>query len=258
MTSLGQKKSSKKKLDQDFINLIDDLFLKLEMSYHYQFYKVFGDDERLKEGKKLWAMSLKRFENHHIKDAILKVVAKNDFLPTLSDFIKCCEEAKLSDFQEPNDDLDENFDRFDLDTLEKLRKKHHKQQTQQSQNGSTTFEQLKANCLKKAKYLNLDMEFFQSNIEGDIVTKIQEAKKNVDGIIINAAGFTHTSVAIRDALSIYKKPKIELHISNIYKREEFRRKSLISDVVTGGIFGLGSEGYILAIISMQKLLDNEN
>ena len=124
MTSLGQKKSSKKKLDQDFINLIDDLFLKLEMSYHYQFYKVFGDDERLKEGKKLWAMSLKRFENHHIKDAILKVVAKNDFLPTLSDFIKCCEEAKLSDFQEPNDDLDENSDRFDLDTLEKLRKKH--------------------------------------------------------------------------------------------------------------------------------------
>ena len=94
------------------------------MSYHYQFYKVFGDDERLKEGKKLWAMSLKRFENHHIKDAILKVVAKNDFLPTLSDFIKCCEEAKLSDFQEPSDDLDENFDRFDIEILEKLRKKH--------------------------------------------------------------------------------------------------------------------------------------
>ena len=129
---------------------------------------------------------------------------------------------------------------------------------EQSQYGSITFEKLKANCLKKAKDLNLDMEFFQSNIEGDIVTKIQEAKKNVDGIIINAAGFTHTSVSIRDALDIFKKPVIELHISNIYKREEFRRKSLISDVVTGGIFGLGSEGYILAIISMQKLLDNEN
>ena len=93
VTSLGQKKSSKK-LDQDFINLIDDLFLKLEMSYHYQFYKVFGDDERLKEGKKLWALSLKKFENHHIKGGISKVVAKNDFLPTLSDFIKCCEETK--------------------------------------------------------------------------------------------------------------------------------------------------------------------
>ena len=129
---------------------------------------------------------------------------------------------------------------------------------EQSQYGSITFEKLKANCLKKAKDLNLDMEFFQSNIEGDIVTKIQEAKKNVDGIIINAAGFTHTSVSIRDALDIFKKPVIELHISNIYKREEFRRKSLISDVVTGGIFGLGSEGYILAIISLQKTLQNEN
>ena len=129
---------------------------------------------------------------------------------------------------------------------------------EQSQYGSITFEKLKANCLKKANDLNLDMEFFQSNIEGDIVTKIQEAKKNFAGIIINAAGFTHTSVAIRDALDVFKKPVIELHISNIYKREEFRRKSLISDVVTGGIFGLGSEGYILAIISMQKLLQNEN
>ena len=129
---------------------------------------------------------------------------------------------------------------------------------EQSQYGSITFEKLKANCLKKADELNLDIEFFQSNIEGDIVTKIQEGKKNVDGIIINAAGFTHTSVSIRDALDIFKKPLIELHISNIYKREEFRQKSLISDVVTGGIFGLGSEGYILAIISMQKLLNNEN
>ena len=129
---------------------------------------------------------------------------------------------------------------------------------EQSQYGSITFEKLKANCLKKADELNLDMEFFQSNIEGDIVTKVQEAKKNFDGIIINAAGFTHTSVAIRDALDVFKKPVIELHISNIYKREEFRRKSLVSDVVTGGIFGLGSEGYILAIISMQKLLNNEN
>ncbi len=129
---------------------------------------------------------------------------------------------------------------------------------EQSQYGSITFEQLKANCLKKANELNLNMEFFQSNIEGDIVTKIQEAKKNLDGIIINAAGFTHTSVAIRDALDVFKKPVLELHISNIYKREEFRRKSLISDVATGGIFGLGSEGYILAIISMQKLLNNEN
>ena len=129
---------------------------------------------------------------------------------------------------------------------------------EQSQYGSITFEKLKADCLKKAKELNINMEFFQSNIEGEIVTKIQEAKKKFDGIIINAAGFTHTSVAIRDALDVFKKPIIELHISNIYKREEFRQKSLISDIVTGGIFGLGSDGYILAIISMQKSLLNEN
>ncbi len=77
-------------------------------------------------------------------------------------------------------------------------------------------------------------------------------------MIINAAGFTHTSVSIRDALDIYKKPIIELHISNIYKREEFRHKSLISGVVTGGIFGLGTNGYILAINAMQELLKNGN
>ena len=129
---------------------------------------------------------------------------------------------------------------------------------EQSQYGSITFEKLKENCIKKSKELSLDIEFTQSNVEGEIVNLIQNSRKRFDGIIINAAAFTHTSVAIRDALSIFKKPIIELHISNIYKREEFRHKSLISDIVTGGIFGLGSDGYILAIISMQKLLENEN
>ena len=129
---------------------------------------------------------------------------------------------------------------------------------EQSQYGSITFDQLRKNCLVKAKELNIDLEFYQSNIEGEIVETIQEAKIKFDGIIINAAGFTHTSVAIRDALDIYKKPIIELHISNIYKREEFRHKSLISDIATGGIFGLGDNGYILAIISMQNILQNEN
>jgi len=129
---------------------------------------------------------------------------------------------------------------------------------EQSQYGSITFEQLKNNCLNKAKELNIDLEFSQSNIEGEIVSSIQKAKSKFDGIIINAAGFTHTSVAIRDALDIYKKPIIELHISNIYKREEFRHKSLISDIATGGIFGLGDNGYILAIIAMQNMLENEN
>ena len=129
---------------------------------------------------------------------------------------------------------------------------------EQSQYGAITFEQLKVNCQAKAKELNVNLEFYQSNIEGEIVTRIQKSKNEHDGIIINAAGFTHTSVAIRDALDIFKKPIIELHISNIYKREEFRQKSLISDIATGGIFGLGDFGYILAIISMQNMLKNEN
>ena len=125
---------------------------------------------------------------------------------------------------------------------------------EQSQYGSITFDQLKKKCLKKAKELNINLEFTQSNLEGEIVTAIQEARNKFDGVIINAAGFTHTSVAIRDALDIYKKPIIELHISNIYQREEFRHKSLISDIATGGIFGLGDNGYILAIIAIQNIL----
>tara|TARA_B100001142_G_scaffold98331_1_gene100318 strand:+ start:170 stop:610 length:441 start_codon:yes stop_codon:yes gene_type:complete len=125
---------------------------------------------------------------------------------------------------------------------------------EQSQYGSITFDELKENCIIKSKELGLTIEFSQSNIEGELVDLIQDSIKKFDGIIINAAAFTHTSVAIRDALSIFKKPIIEIHISNIYKREEFRQKSLISDVATGGIFGLGSDCYILAIIAMQKLL----
>ena len=129
---------------------------------------------------------------------------------------------------------------------------------EQSQYGSITFNKLKENCINESKKLGLVLEFTQSNVEGELVNLIQESIKKFDGMIINAAAFTHTSVAIRDALSIFKKPIIELHISNIYKREEFRHKSLISDVATGGIFGLGSQGYILAIISIEKILKNEN
>ena len=129
---------------------------------------------------------------------------------------------------------------------------------EQSQYGSTTFDQLKENCLIESKKIGIELEFAQSNIEGELVNLIQDARQKYNGMIINAAGFTHTSVAIRDALDLFKKPIIELHISNIYRREEFRHKSLISDIVTGGIFGLGVEGYILAIISMEKILKNEN
>ena len=129
---------------------------------------------------------------------------------------------------------------------------------EQSQYGSTTFKQLKENCIKKSNEIGIGLEFAQSNIEGELVDLIQDSRKKYDGMIINAAGFTHTSVAIRDALDLFKKPIIELHISNIYRREEFRHKSLISDIATGGIFGLGVEGYILAIISIEKILKNEN
>jgi 3-dehydroquinate dehydratase-2 len=129
---------------------------------------------------------------------------------------------------------------------------------EQSQYGSITYDDLKNKCIKYSKDVGVDIEFTQSNIEGEIVTIIQKAKEKFDGLIINAAGFTHTSVAIRDALTIFKKPSIELHISNIYKREEFRHKSMLSDVVTGIICGLGSNGYILAINAMHELLKNGN
>ena len=131
-------------------------------------------------------------------------------------------------------------------------------QREQSQYGLISYDELKDICMKKSSELDIKLEFVQSNLEGEIVTWIQEAKEKQDGIIINAAGFTHTSVSIRDALLLFDKTKIELHISNIYKREEFRKKSLISDVVNGGIFGIGSKGYILAIMAIHDILLNEN
>ena len=129
---------------------------------------------------------------------------------------------------------------------------------EQSQYGIITLNQIEKNCLKVSNELGIDIKFEQSNIEGEIVNLIQQSRSKYDGIIINAAAFTHTSVAIRDALSILKFPVIEVHISNIYKREKFRQKSLISDVVTGGIFGVGSNCYILAINAMHGLLKNGN
>ena len=129
---------------------------------------------------------------------------------------------------------------------------------EQSQYGSITYEDLKNKCVKHSKDIGINIDFTQSNIEGKIVTLIQQAKEKFDGLIINAAGFTHTSVAIRDAITIFKKPSIELHISNIYKREEFRHKSMISGVVTGIICGFGDNGYILAINAVQELLSNGN
>ena len=129
---------------------------------------------------------------------------------------------------------------------------------EQSQYGKKDYKFLKEICLNRSKELKIDLDLKQSNVEGEIVNIIQDARDAYDGIIINAGGYTHTSVAIRDSLNVFKKPIIEIHISNIYKREDFRHKSLISDIATGGIFGLGVDGYILAINSMQKLLQNGN
>ena len=129
---------------------------------------------------------------------------------------------------------------------------------EKDQYGSITLKGIEENCSKFANSNNIKLSFFQSNIEGEIVEKIQEIRKIQNGLIINAGAYTHTSVAIHDALKILKIPIIELHISNIYNREEFRHKSLISDVVTGIICGLGVNGYILAINAMQELLENGN
>ena len=124
--------------------------------------------------------------------------------------------------------------------------------------GNTSIEEIKKNCLSFSKEHNINLTFFQSNVEGEIVNEIQKARENQKCLIINAGGYTHTSVAIHDALKILKIPIIELHITNIYKREDFRHKSLISKVANGIICGLGVEGYTLALKASINLIKNEN
>jgi len=120
--------------------------------------------------------------------------------------------------------------------------------------GKTTLGEVKNNCETHAKSIGIEIKFNQSNIEGEIVTMIQKAKGVFDGLIINAAGYTHTSVSILDALLAVKLPTIELHITNIYNREEFRKKSLISKAATGIICGFGVNGYIMALDSINEIL----
>ena len=110
-----------------------------------------------------------------------------------------------------------------------------------SQSFEAYFEEL------KLKFPNVNLQYFQSNIEGELVNKIQEVGFDIDGIIINAAAYTHTSVAISDAIAAISAPTLEVHISNIYKREEYRHKSIISAHCEGMICGLGLAGYNLAI-----------
>ena len=129
---------------------------------------------------------------------------------------------------------------------------------EKKQYGSLTLKEIENNCKEFANKNNIKLSLFQSNIEGELITQIQNSRNNQDGIIINAGGYTHTSVAIHDALKILKIPIIELHISNIYNREEFRHKSLISKVASGIICGFGSDGYIMSLKAMIKILKNEN
>ena len=127
---------------------------------------------------------------------------------------------------------------------------------EESKYGKVTLEKVKKNCETHAKSINVEIKFDQSNIEGEIVTMIQKTKGLFDGIIINAAGYTHSSVAILDALLAIKLPTIEVHITNIYNREGFRNKSLISKAAKGIICGFGINGYIMALNAMKEILNN--
>ena len=125
---------------------------------------------------------------------------------------------------------------------------------EKNQYGSFTLKDVEKDCKEFASKNDTDVSFFQSNIEGELVNMIQKSRNTQDGLIINAGGYTHTSVAIHDALKIIKIPIIELHISNIYNREEFRHKSLISKVAKGIICGFGANGYIMALKAINAYL----
>ena len=113
---------------------------------------------------------------------------------------------------------------------------------------------MKNQSKKRCDELNLELSFFQSNNEGEIINHIQSAEKEYDGLIINPAAFTHTSVALLDALRALSKPKIEIHLSNIYNREDYRKRSITSEGVNGLICGFGPNSYILAIEAIKDLI----
>ena len=123
-----------------------------------------------------------------------------------------------------------------------------------NQYGNTSLKNIETNCREFASKNNISLDMFQSNIEGELVEIIQKSRSEYNGLIINAGGYTHTSVAIHDALKILKIPIIELHISNIYNREDFRHKSLISKVANGIICGFGTDGYLMSVKAMSKIL----
>ncbi len=122
------------------------------------------------------------------------------------------------------------------------------------QYGTSTLDEINTDLKNHSRKIGLEVDFFQSNHEGAIVEKIQDSRDAYAGLIINPAGYTHSSVAIRDAILLLDMPVIEIHLSNIYKRESFRHHSLMSDVVTGQITGFGAQGYIMALDAISNLL----
>ena len=122
--------------------------------------------------------------------------------------------------------------------------------------GKETLENIKKLCVEKCKSKELGVDFFQSNNEGEIINKLHEVEKNYAGLIINPAAYTHSSIAILDSLRAINKPKIEIHLSNIYSREEYRKKSITSEGVDGLICGFGANSYILGIEAIVKLIYN--
>ena len=122
--------------------------------------------------------------------------------------------------------------------------------------GNTSLENVKSLCNEKCISNELDLHFFKSNFEGEIIEEIHKANNNACGIIINAGALTHTSIGILDALTMFEGPKIEIHITNVYAREDFRHKSFISPVATCIIAGLGVNSYVLAIEAIKELIND--
>ena len=120
--------------------------------------------------------------------------------------------------------------------------------------GNNTLDEIREKCELEGKRLNIEINFYQSNNEGEIINKIHEVEKKYDGLVINPAAFTHSSIAILDSLRAINKPKIEIHLSNIYAREEYRKKSITSEGVNGLICGFGANSYILGIEAIAKLI----
>ncbi|MDQ6716442.1 MAG: type II 3-dehydroquinate dehydratase [Actinomycetota bacterium] len=123
--------------------------------------------------------------------------------------------------------------------------------------GTQTLADIERECVAHADGLGLDVDFRQSNTEGDLVTMIQDLRHSA-GLVINAAAYTHTSIAIRDALTVVTGPVIEVHLSNVYAREDFRRHSYIGDIATGVIAGCGAVGYRLAVTAIASMLENQD